>query len=101
MLKWIMVMKIQPSICLDDRGKSRKNPSQVGRHRDLNQGPPQFESHVLPRSHLAWFLFLFLTLFFIFLCLLIVLFIPYFVFLSPAFLFFFSVSQFFKDFRFI
>ena len=27
-------MKIQPSICLDDWGKPRKKPSQVGRHRD-------------------------------------------------------------------
>ena len=46
-------MKIQPSICLDDRGKPRKNPSQVGRHRDWNSGPPECESHALPRSHLA------------------------------------------------
>ena len=48
MVKWIVVMKIQPSICLDDWGKPRKN-----RHRDLNPGPPECESRALPRSHLA------------------------------------------------
>ena len=53
MVKWIVVKKIQSSICLVDRGKPRKNPSQVGRHRDSNQGPPECESHALPRSHLA------------------------------------------------
>ena len=53
MVKWIVVMKIQPSICLDDWGKPRKNLSQVGRHRDLNPGPPECESRALPRSHLA------------------------------------------------
>ena len=26
MVKWIVVMKIQPRICLDDRGKPRKTP---------------------------------------------------------------------------
>ena len=46
-------MKIQPSICLDNWGKPWKNPSQVGRHRDLNQGPPECESRTLPRNHLA------------------------------------------------
>ena len=30
-----------------------KNPRQVGRHRDSNQGPPECESRALPRSHLA------------------------------------------------
>ena len=53
MVKWIVVMKIQPSICLDDGGKPRKSPSEVGWHRDLNQGPPERESRALPRSHLA------------------------------------------------
>ena len=53
MVKWIVVMKIQPSICLDDVGKPRKNPSQVGRHRDLNQEPLECESRALPRSHLV------------------------------------------------
>ena len=53
MVKWIVVMKIQPSICLDDRGKPRKYASQVGRHRDSNPGPPECESRALPRSHLA------------------------------------------------
>ena len=53
MVKWIVVMKIQPSICLDDWGKPRKNLSQVGRYRDLNPGPPEWVSRALPRSHLA------------------------------------------------
>ena len=53
MLKWIVVMKIQPSICLVDWGKPRKNPSQVGRYRASNPGPPECESRALPRSHLA------------------------------------------------
>ena len=53
MVKWIVVMKIQPSICHDEWGKPRKNPNQVGRHRDLNPGPPECESRALPRSHLA------------------------------------------------
>ena len=35
--------------------KPRKKPSQVGRHRDSNQGPPECESRALPRSHLARF----------------------------------------------
>ena len=48
-----MVMKIQPSICLGDCGKPQKTPSQVGRHWDLNPGPPECESRALPRSHLA------------------------------------------------
>ena len=33
--------------------KTTKNPTQVGRHRDLNPGPPECESRALPRSHLA------------------------------------------------
>ena len=53
MVKWVVVMKIQPSIWLDDWGKPRKYPSQVGRHRDLNPGLPECESRALPRSHLA------------------------------------------------
>ena len=53
MVKWIVVMKIQPRICLDDLGKPRKTPSQVGRHWDLNPGSPECESRALPRSHLA------------------------------------------------
>ena len=32
--------------------KTTKKP-QVGRHRDLNPGPPECESRALPRSHLA------------------------------------------------
>ena len=40
MVKWIVVMKTKPSICLDDWGKPRKNLSQVGRHRDLNRDLP-------------------------------------------------------------
>ena len=43
-------MKIQPSICLDDWGKPRKNHSQVGRHRDSNPGPPECESRALISS---------------------------------------------------
>ena len=38
MVKWIVVIKIQHSICLDDWGKPRKNPRLVGtgiRTRDL------------------------------------------------------------------
>ena len=58
MVKWIVVMKIQPSICLDDWGKPRKNLSQVGRHRDLNQGPPEYESNVFSLRHLACFVFI-------------------------------------------
>ena len=54
MVKWILVMKIQPSICLDVWRKPRKkNSSQVGRHRDLNPGPPECESRALLRRHLA------------------------------------------------
>ena len=53
MVKWIVVMKIQPSTCLNDWRKPRKNLSQVGRHRDLNPGHPECESRALPRSHLA------------------------------------------------
>ena len=45
MINWIVVMKIQPS-------------SQVGRHWDLNLGPPECESHALPWSHLAQLVFL-------------------------------------------
>ena len=33
--------------------KITKNLSQVGRHRDLNPGPPECESRALRRSHLA------------------------------------------------
>ena len=33
--------------------KTTKNLSQVGRHRDSNQGPPECESRALPQSHLA------------------------------------------------
>ena len=40
--------------------KTTKNPSQVGRHRDLNQEPPECESHALLRSHLARIYVLFL-----------------------------------------
>ena len=50
-------MKIQPSLCLDDWGKPRKNLSQVGRHWNLNPEPPECESRALPRSHLARFFF--------------------------------------------
>ena len=35
------------------RETTKKNPSQVGRHRDLNPGPPECESRALPRSQLA------------------------------------------------
>ena len=55
MVKWIVVMKIQPNICLDAWVKPRKNPSQIGRHRDSNPGHLECESRVLPRSHLARF----------------------------------------------
>ena len=48
MVKWIMVMKIQPSICLVDGGKPRKNSSQVGRHRDSN---PDLPNASLVRYH--------------------------------------------------
>ena len=59
MVIWIVVMKIQQSICLDDSGKPRKNPSQVSRYRELNRGPPECESRPLPRSHLArWVYFI-------------------------------------------
>ena len=57
MVKWIVVMKIQPSICLDDWGKPWKNPSQVGRHRDSNPGPPECESRALPRSQLTRYIY--------------------------------------------
>ena len=53
MVKWMMAMKIQPSICLDDRGKPRRNCSQVGRHWDWNSGLPEYKSSVLPLRHLA------------------------------------------------
>ena len=33
--------------------KTTKKPSQVGRYRDLNPGPPECESRALPWSHLA------------------------------------------------
>ena len=55
MVKCIVVMKIQPSICLHDWGKPRRNSSQVGWYQDLNAGPPECESRALPRSHLAWY----------------------------------------------
>ena len=47
MVKWIVVMKIQPSICLDCWRKARKKPSQIGWHRDLNPRPPEYESSFL------------------------------------------------------
>ena len=56
MVQWIVVMKIQPSICLDDWGKPRKNPSQVGRHLDSNPGSPECESRALLRAtHFVYF----------------------------------------------
>ena len=58
MVKWTVVVQIQPSICLDYCGKPRKKNSLVVRPRDLNQGPPECESRALPRSHLArWDMF--------------------------------------------
>ena len=59
MVKWIVIMKIQPSICFDDWRKQWKNPSQGGRDRDLNSGPPKFEPSVTtaPESEVAQFLF--------------------------------------------
>ena len=47
MVKWIVIMKIQPNIYLVDCGKPRKNHSQVGRHRDSNPGSPECESRAL------------------------------------------------------
>ena len=47
------VSRDSKTICLDDWGKPRKTPRQVGRHRDSNRGPPEWESRALPRSHLA------------------------------------------------
>ena len=38
---------------LDYSGKPRKIPSEIGRHRDLNTGPPEYESSVLLLHHLA------------------------------------------------
>ena len=35
--------------------KTKKNPSQVGSHQDLNPGPPECEPRALPWSHLAQF----------------------------------------------
>ena len=35
-----------------------KHLSQVGRHQDLNPGPPKFESRALPWSHFAQLLLL-------------------------------------------
>ena len=52
MIKRIVVMKIQPSICLDDIGKPPQK-SQVGRHLDLNSWPLEYESSTLPRGNLA------------------------------------------------
>ena len=52
MVKWIMVMKIQPRICLDDWRKSPKN-SQIVRHRNLNPRPSEYESSVLALRHLS------------------------------------------------
>ena len=52
----VLVMKIQPSTCLQDSGKPRRNLSYVGRHRVSNQRALECESRALPRSHLApWF----------------------------------------------
>ena len=33
--------------------KTTKKPSQIGRHRDLNPGPPEYESSVLLLRHIA------------------------------------------------
>ena len=49
MVKWI-VGNENPTQTEENHGK---NPSQVGRHQDLNPGPPKCESRALPRSHLA------------------------------------------------
>ena len=40
-----------PTLIIEENHE--KNLSQVGRHRDLNPGPPECESRALPRSHLA------------------------------------------------
>ena len=53
MVKWIVVIKIQPSICFDDTGNSRKNSSQFGRHRYLISGSLEYESSMLPLSYLV------------------------------------------------
>ena len=42
--------------------KTTKTPSQVGRHRHSNQGPPECESRALPWNHLARFFFFFFVL---------------------------------------
>ena len=47
-INWILVTKIQAGIFLITEENHEKPPSQVGRHRNLNQGPPKFESIVLP-----------------------------------------------------
>ena len=54
MAKWIVIMKIQPSICLDVLRKPRKkNSSQIGQHRNLNSGPPEYACKVLPQRQPA------------------------------------------------
>ena len=53
MVKWIVVMKSNPEFALMIEENHEKNLSQVGRHRDLNQRPPERESLALPQSHLA------------------------------------------------
>ena len=47
--------------------KTTKKPSQVGRHRDLNQGPPECESRALPRSHLVRYMWILYNLLWMFL----------------------------------
>ena len=48
MVKWIVVMKLQPSICLDDWVAMKKSQSGW-----LGPGPPKFESSMLPLRHLT------------------------------------------------
>ena len=57
MVKWIVVMKIEPSICLDNWGKSRKTPVKIGRHWNFNPEPPEYKSSVLSLRHLSRYLF--------------------------------------------
>ena len=58
--QWIVVMKIQPSICLMIEENHEKT-CKVDRHRDLNPGPPECESRVLPWSHLSRFILFLLS----------------------------------------
>ena len=53
MIKCIIVMKIQPRICLMTDGNHENTTSQVGSNRDLNSGLPEYESTVLPLHHPA------------------------------------------------